>query len=68
MTTFTNISSVFAIVVMCALGRPLLVRKLDDNGYEYIKHLRHCGGVVNCTIVITAAQGIITHKNPRLLW
>ena len=50
-----------------SLGRPLLLGRYDDDVYDYIKCLRRSGGVVNSTIVISAAKGIITHKNPGLL-
>ena len=33
----------------------------------YIKCLRQAGGLFNSTIIISAAKGIITHKNPSLL-
>ena len=51
------------------LGRPLLVGEFDDQvaAYMYVRQLREAGGVVNCNIVIAAAKGIISHKNPSLL-
>ena len=49
-------------------GRPLLIGKdLDDQVAVYIRKLREAGGIVNCNIVIAAAKGIISHKNPSLL-
>lgn len=49
-----------------ALGRPLLIGKFDEDVYDYIKCLRQAGGVVYTTIVISAAKGMIEHKNPSL--
>ena len=49
------------------LGRSLLVGEFDDQVAAYIRQLREAGGVVNCNIVIAAAKGIISHKNPSLL-
>ena len=49
------------------LGRPLLIGEFDDQVYEYIKHLRAAGGIVNCNIVVAAAKGFISHKKPSLL-
>ena len=49
------------------LGRPLLIRKFDDEVAEYIKNLHLAGGIVNSNILIAAAKGIIAHKNPSLL-
>ena len=43
------------------LGRPLLIGEFDDQVYEYIKHLRAAGGIVNCNVV-AAAKGFISHK------
>ena len=48
------------------LGRPLLIGEFDDQVYEYVKHLRAAGGIVNCNIV-AAAKGFISHKKPSLL-
>ena len=49
------------------LGRPLLIGKFDDEVTEYIGCLRWSGVIVNSNIVITAAKGIIAHKNPSIL-
>ena len=50
------------------LGRPLLLTsKLDDEIAEYIRALRLAGGIVNRSIVVASAKGIIAHKNPGLL-
>ena len=46
-----------------AHGRPLLIGRFGDDVYDYITRLRQSGGVVNSTILIAAAKGIITHKN-----
>lgn len=48
-------------------GRPLLIGDFDDEVIEYIQQLRCAGGIVNRNIVIAAAKGIISHKNPSLL-
>ena len=49
-------------------GRPLLLGKeLDQAIQEYIKNLRAVGGVVNISIVIGAARGIICARNSDLL-
>ena len=51
-----------------AVGRPLLLGKdLDACVQDYINALRKVGGVVNTTIVMAAANGIIAAKNPALL-
>ena len=41
-----------------SLGRPLLIGHFDDDVYDYIKRLRQSGGLVNSTIIISAAKGI----------
>ena len=47
-----------------AQGRPLLLgQELDKTVQDYIKSLRMAGGVVNCTIVMAAANGIIKAKD-----
>ena len=49
-------------------GRPLLLGKnLDLLVKAYITALRKAGGVVNTSVVICAAQGIIAAKNHVLL-
>ena len=51
-----------------ALGRPLLVgNELDAEIAKYIGGLRLAGGIVNRSIVVAGAKGIIAHKNPALL-
>ena len=51
-----------------AEGRPLLLGKdLDACVQDYINALRKVIGVVNTTIVMAAANGIIVAKNPALL-
>ena len=50
-----------------AMGLPLLIRDFNDDIYDYIKHLCQPGALVNSTIVLLAAEGIKTHKNPSLL-
>ena len=45
-----------------AVGRPLLIRKFDDEVAEYIRNLRLSGGIVNSNILIATAKGIIADK------
>ncbi len=49
-----------------AVGRPLLLGK-DICVQDYINALRKVGGVVNTTIAMPAANGIIAARNPALL-
>ena len=49
-------------------GRPLLLgKKLDQAIQEYITNLRAVGEVVNVSIVIGAARGIICTQNSDVL-
>ena len=48
-------------------GRPLLLGKYDDEVAEYVCKLRSSGGILNSSILIAAAKGIIAHRNPGLL-
>jgi hypothetical protein len=49
-------------------GRPLLLGKhLDGFVQEYILTLRKAGGIVGTSLVLGAAEGIVTAKNPGLL-
>ena len=49
-------------------GRPLLLRKdVDDCVQEFIESLRKVGGVVNTSIVMAAAEGIVAAKSPSSL-
>ena len=48
-------------------GRPLLLGKYDDEVAEYVRKLQLSGGILNSSILIAAANGIIAHKNPGLL-
>jgi hypothetical protein len=50
-----------------SLGRPLLIGEFVPQVASYIFQLHEAGGIVNCNIVIAAAKGIISHKNPSLL-
>ena len=51
-----------------AQGRPLLVgEELDSSIQAYINNLREVGGVVNSSIVMAAAKGIINARDPGLL-
>ena len=44
-------------------SRPLLIGEVA----EYISSLRLFGGILNSSILIAAAKGIIAHRNPNLL-
>lgn len=49
-------------------GRPLMLgEKIDDEVKQFIKNFRTSGGVVNTTIVVAAAQGIVGAENRALL-
>lgn len=49
-------------------GRPLMLGdKLDDRVKMFVKNLRAAGGVVNTTIVVAAARGIVRAENRALL-
>ena len=49
-------------------GRPLLVaQKLDETIQGFIKEARKAGGVINTSVVVAMAMGIITSKDPSLL-
>ena len=49
-------------------GRPLLLpAELDIKVCNHLKALRDAGSVVNRTIIIATARGIVTHINPALL-
>lgn len=49
-------------------GRPLLLGKdLDDSVQDFVESLRKVGGVVNTSIVMAAAEGIVAAKNPSFL-
>ena len=49
-------------------GRPLLLGKdLDSQVQAYITALRKAGGVVDTSVVIGAAEGIVSTKKPGLL-
>ena len=45
-----------------AVGRPLLIGKFDDEVAEYVRNLRLSGGIMNSSILIAAAKGIIAHS------
>ena len=45
----------------------LLGKELDDTIQEFIESLRKVGGVVNTSIVIAAATGVVSAKNPLLV-
>uniref|UniRef100_A0A1X7UVX2 HTH CENPB-type domain-containing protein n=1 Tax=Amphimedon queenslandica TaxID=400682 RepID=A0A1X7UVX2_AMPQE len=44
-----------------------MLLEYDQDVSRYIKSLREAGGIVNRSIVIAAAKGIVSHKNPVLL-
>ena len=44
-------------------GRPLLLGELDIRVKAYLIKLRNTGGVVNSTVVICAATGIVSHHD-----
>ena len=48
-------------------GHPLLLGSYDQEVANYLKSLRIAGGIVNRSIVIAAARGIVSHRNPGLL-
>ena len=48
-------------------GRPLKLGKLDNKVQMYVKKLRAAGGIVNKTVVISAATGIVEALDPSLL-
>ena len=48
-------------------GIPLLLWDYNKDVASYIKSLRAAGGIVNRSIVIAAAKGIVSYKNPALL-
>ena len=48
-------------------GRPLMLKGYDQEVALYIKSLHIAGGIVNRSIVIAAARGIVSHRNPGLL-
>ena len=51
-----------------SVGRPLLLGKaLDSKVAEYIKALRIAGGIVNRSILVAAAKGIVMHESPAQL-
>ena len=51
-----------------ARGRPLMLgEELDENVKKFLKNLRLSGGVINTTIVIAAAHGIVEAENRALL-
>lgn len=49
-------------------GRPtLLSQPIDELVQEYVRSLRKSGGVVNASIIIAGATGIVEHKERSLL-
>ena len=52
------------IYLMPTSCKPLFTNEFDYQVFEYIKQFCAEGGIVNCNIVIAAAKGLISHKNP----
>ncbi|CAN8006174.1 unnamed protein product, partial [Ixodes hexagonus] len=50
-----------------ARGRKLMFGNLDQDVQEYIRKLRKKGGIVNRTIIIATAWGIVKVKQPSML-
>ena len=50
-----------------ARGRPLMLGSYDRDVASYMQSLRIAGGIVNHSIVVAAAKGIVYHKNPALM-
>ena len=48
-------------------GRPLLGAKLDARVQLYIKEMRKNGVVINTSVVMAAAEGIVMHHDANLL-
>ncbi len=48
-------------------GRPLKLGEYDDIVKEYVHHLRLADGIINRSIVIAAARGILSHLAPARL-
>ncbi len=48
-------------------GRPLKPGEYDDIVKLYVHHLRLAGGIINRSIVIAAARGILSHLAPARL-
>lgn len=48
-------------------GKPLALGDLDDRVKKYIRTLRLAGGIVNRTVTMAAAKGIVKNANPSLL-
>ena len=51
----------------CKAGRPLKLGKYDDDVKKYVTSLRLAGGIVNRSIVIAAAKGIVEGSDPSRL-
>ena len=48
-------------------GCPLMVGEFDTEIESYKRSIHLVGGIVNASIVITGAKGIIAHSKPSLL-
>jgi len=48
-------------------GKPAKLGELDGQVQSYVRKLRMCGGIVNRTVVISAATGIVRSRDPSLL-
>lgn len=53
---------------MAKRGRPLLLgHELDQQVIDHIKAMRECGGIVNRSILLATATGIVSHHDRSLL-
>jgi len=50
-----------------ACGKLVKLGVLDEQVQNYIRKLRMCGGIVNQTVVVSAATGILRSHDPSLL-
>ena len=48
-------------------GRPLLLGQYDELVQDYIKCLRKAGGVVNTSIAVAVAEGLLLSRNRSML-
>ena len=48
-------------------GHPLMLGSYDKEVAKYLKSLHTAGGIVNRSILIATATGIVSHRSPGLL-
>ena len=49
-------------------GRPIVLNTTMENEInEFLTKLRHAGGIVNRSIVIASAKGVVSVRDPTLL-